>query len=880
MRVHLLIILFSGTLIAQAQTSIYQYSCQDLRLDKVLKEIERIHDIKLSFDALLVRDFEVSIDVTTNSSDKLLLTILNGLPLDIRKSQDVFLIIPGPGQPQTITGQIYDKTTGAPLAFAHVASSGGKGTYSNKNGTFTIKENLDSLGVEISYIGYKPTKLVLGSTSKSMRIGLEPQTEILPAFIFSGNRKTHEIGGIGTFSINAQQVSSLPSVGETDLFKSLQLLPGIQATDETNAGLVVRGSSSDQNLVLLDGISLYQLDHFFGIFSSFNPYFISSIDIHKGAFPARYGGRISSVIEATAKPGDFDAPHGGVTLTTTSANVYLETPIGKKTSVNFAFRRSYQELLNNGIYRDFIEKSRVSIVDALDPFSDNSELDLDPEFHFYDLNTKLRFRPNDRNLVDFNLYVSEDNYEGSFEELLDIYEYRIEDIADWGNLGASLNWTKIRDASTTNSLSLNISGYYSSTNFFVSENIFFEDSVEFELEDGDDGIVFFESDTSFVYENLNKANEISDVSIRWESEKKISDNLNYTAGAELNDLSSDYQFTFFDEVIEDFTGTASILSGYGDLQWKPGLWNIQTGLRLSSYSETNTVQIEPRIRVLRNLNNRFLAKAAISRHHQYFNRLAISPFGNNDQYHWVLADGDTYPIMQSDHLITGIEYAHGDWKFDLEAYWKKSRNIIESEFEFYELYDEAPSTFDEFIRNGINESKGVDIFLNRKTDKSTSWISYSLLSSENSFDFIDEGRFFPSAQDQRNELNLVHIQKVGKWDLSTVFVYGSGKPYTPPSEFDEEEIFLFYDTENINSLRLPNYHRLDISAKRSFNWTSVKGELGLTLFNVYNRTNIRSRRYSLFTEYDEFTEDFDSEIVPIDIPLLGFTPNIFLSIRL
>ncbi|MEM7298413.1 MAG: TonB-dependent receptor [Bacteroidota bacterium] len=290
------------------------------------------------------------------------------------------------------------------------------------------------------------------------------------------------------------------------------------------------------------------------------------------------------------------------------------------------------------------------------------------------------------------------------------------------------------------------------------------------------------------------------------------------------------------------------------------------------------------------INDNFGLKGAATFHHQFVSQNSLSPFQNTDQFYWVLSDIEILPVQKSTHFILGANYGSGNWTFDVEYYRKNTTGIVENQFLNIPPGVIRVLDFQNVNLSGENTAEGMDLFIKYRNKRFSSWLSYSLSSSRNQFWYINENTTYPSRQDQRHEINLTTILKLGRWELSSLFLFGSGKPFTPPNIVSTQSLDTvavdgsnIYDLTRINGDRLPAYHRLDVSAKYSFPLGKTDCEAGITLFNLFNRRNIKSRRYTVQYVFDENSADVnatdEARIVALDTPLLGFTPNFFVNIR-
>ena len=295
-----IVLSFCTTLTAQN----YSFEVENESLTSVVKSLSKEHKLKFSYSPKALSAHKITKSISARSQAELISQIFEDLPFELKLKDGIYLVIPEKVKPvkKSIIGQVIDKKSGEPLAFAHVQTTKGQGVLSSQNGRFSLPPNRDTVTLTVSYLGYKKLELKVSPNEENIKLRLtqDPQ-ELKEVVLTSENEKSTYAPSF--FSLNPQQFSSLPMLGETDVFKSMQLLPGIKATDETSSGLAIRGSLPSQNLILLDGFTLYNVDHFFGIFSALNPNAINNVSVYKGGFGPEYGGRVSSVVDVAGKSG-------------------------------------------------------------------------------------------------------------------------------------------------------------------------------------------------------------------------------------------------------------------------------------------------------------------------------------------------------------------------------------------------------------------------------------------------------------------------------------------------------------------------------------------------------------------------------------------------
>ncbi len=873
----------------------YDLDFSDKTLYDAVEHLSGRHKFKFSYNPVALKSHDLNKKIKANSEAELISKVFEDLPFKIQLSDGVYLIIPDKTKkaPVSLAGKVYDKESGKPLAFAHVQTPN-KGTISNQEGRFKLPPREDTITLQVSYIGYKDLELEVPPNKEEVSLNLELNPHVLQEVILDISHGGELSGKPGFFSLNPEQFNALPTLGETDVFKSIQLLPGVKATDETASGLSVRGGTPAQNLVLMDGFTLYHLDHFFGIFSTLNPNVINNVSVHKGGFGPQYGGRISSVVDVKAKTGSIDQFKAKAGVNLLSFNGLVEAPIGSKSSVLIGVRQSFADILNSNLFKDFLSSNRESFLESVNP--DVATLQFQPSLNFYDINGKFQHRFSSSSILDINLYLSEDFYSADFTEIDDFSGFNVEDIASWENKGISLNWKFNPSSSWHSNLTLAASEFSDDQTLDINQT-FFQD------------VAFQESDTilrNSVVEvsNFGVQSSVSDVTIKSDHEIDLPNGDLIRTGVEINSISTIYnadQFyfqNFTEELIitNDLLLESVIASLYGNYQYEGSNVRSSLGARGTFYEPTGSWYLEPRFDLSFKVTDNFNLKGAASFHHQFVNQTSLSLFNNDDKFYWVLADDASIPILRSSQMIFGGNYSSGRWSIDLEYYRKSTRGIIENLFAIRSpgnIGTQALSNSGDFPTlndtlsfelpinpSGENISEGIDLFIKYRNETFTSWLSYSLGTSNNSFSYINQNNPFPSNVDQRHEINLVNIWKINNWELSNTVVYGSGRPYTTP--ILEGDSIVYYDETRVNDLRLPHYFRMDLSAKYSFSIGKSKCETGITLFNVLDRTNIKSRRFTTQFVFDEQSEEITEDqirLVALDTRLLGFTPNFFFNIR-
>lgn len=703
---------------------------------------------------------------------------------------------------------------------------------------------------------------------------------------------------ISMITLTPRQIQILPSLGEKDIFRAFQLLPGISGSNETSSGLYIRGGTPDQNLVTYDGFTIYHVDHLFGYFSTFNPDAVEYAQLSKGGYESKYGGRLSSVLELTGKGGDEEKFHIGGGVSLLSFNGLVEVPLFGKGSVLIAGRRSFQSPLYENILDMFTENLGTPMARSRPgggrggggPFG--AMFDIQPRSYFYDLNAKATLNPTSKDNFSLSFYNGKDNLDNSREMQLPSqflermaergieieFEGDIIDLTNWGNTGSSANWSRQWNKSFTSQLVIAYSNYFNTRDRTNRTSI-----TRINPEAPEDA----PEPRSFERGSVED-NDLQDITFRLDNIINIRSNNQLELGFQITSNDIKYAYDVDDAGEEGganqgpgFRRLIGILdredqgtqySAY--LQDKWTLFNkltITPGIRATYFDQTEDYYYEPRLSFIFNLINRVKLKGAWGKYHQIVNRITREDIMQGNREFWVLSDEENIPVGEATHYITGISYETEGFLFDIEAYYKDLSGL--SEFALRFTPSEENIDYNRYFYEGTGIAKGIEFLIQKKSGKYTGWMSYTLGNVEHDFPGLSENPF-PALHDQTHEFKLVNIYKFKKLTFTGTWIFATGKPYTEPIGIEEETIGERFTISRVivgekNGARLPDYHRLDLSAIYDFELGESKATLGLTIFNVYDRKNVW---------YKEF-DVIEGEIVETNVQLMGLTFNLFFNIK-
>lgn len=730
----------------------------------------------------------------------------------------------------TISGYITDKASGERLLGASILHSSGSGTTSNAYGFFslTVPANNDSVSLLISYVGYNTFSITLkGNVSKRITAVLE-QLKTLDEVVVTGKRKSeiHKTTQMSTVSVPPVFIKNIPAfLGEADVLKAIQLLPGVQAGTEGSNGIYVRGGGVDQNLILLDGVPVYNASHLFGFFSVFNADAVSSVDVMKGGFPARYGGRLSSVIDIRMKEGNNQEFHGEGGIGLIASRLTLEGPIKKgKSSFMISGRRTYADLFMRPIIRK----------------QNNNELDVG--YFFYDLNAKANIFITEKDHLYLSGYFGNDKFssnENAFGSSESGNEYKSG--IQWGNATGVVRWNHEFSRRLFSNATINYTRY--KFDLFSNERWLSNNTTESALQRYYSGINDISSKIDFDF--LPTANHFIKAGggITWH---------NYSPGAFHSKLNS--QSYNIDTLLKRSFLTSHEYDAYveDDIKITARL-KLNAGIHFSSFliQERNYNSLQPRLSARFLLTKDMSIKASYVQMTQFIHLLTNSGIGLPTDL-WVPATSSVPPQYCRQVAVGWAWNYKNDYEVSVEAYYKSMKNVIE--------YSEGASflnTFDnweQMVESGKGKSYGAEFFVQKKKGKTNGLIGYTLSRTDRQFDNLNGGKAFPYKYDRRHDIKLAIIHQFNKrFQLSADWVFGTGVATTLPvavyTDASGREIEVY---TNRNSFRMPAYHRMDIGLK----WTKQKKQYErawlVNIYNVYNRLNA----FYIYrdTEYDPATQ--------------------------
>ena len=732
-------------------------------------------------------------------------------------------------QNASVSGYVTDKSSGETLISANVAIlENNRGIATNTLGYFTLT-NLEpgTYTLACTYIGFelfKKTVELKPGESLRLDIDLEPNVLSGEEIVVISSRLEEEKKSIGTAEINTELIKTLPKVFEADVFRSIQLLPGVKAASDFSSGLYIRGGGPDQTLILLDRTTVYNPSHFFGFFSTFNPDAIKDVRLYKGGYPAEYGGRLGSVLTIYNKDGNRNTMEGTATVGMLASRVSVEGPY-KRGSWMFSARRSTLEPL----------------LAALRQNNDN----IPSSFYFLDFNGKVNFDASDNDKLSLAFYTGQDKVSFPFADDADFK-------LDYGNTTISSNWTHIFNEKLF-------------SNFvFTGSQYFNYPKVEF-------GGTPFE-----------RRNNIFDYSLKADLEFLPNQKHNLALGIWAGTLTIRLKDRFDDQPSFSSRSHSRYGSIYISDTWRPSeQWKIIGGLRTSYLSDGDYLRLEPRLAVEYFANERLRFQTAYGRYNQFLTLITNEAFSGFDV--WLTSDDGVNPSYGDQFILGAKTIPFTGYGFDIEFYYRTMNDIFELD-PF--VPDVSGLDYPDLFRIGNGDAYGTELFFEKRAGDLTGFIGYTFAYTWKKFDYYNnsinnssgDGRRYPPKYDRRNDLNVVLSYKLSKkWKSTVSFNYATGQAYTETlgrytasNTPWTNDVLNTFTVGKINASRLPAYHRMDVSFSRAATFFGMgESEWQFQIINVYSRRNVW---------YYSF--DFDENPVErSEVPLLPLLPTISYTVK-
>lgn len=743
----------------------------------------------------------------------------------------------------SISGFVFDATTGEALIGTNILVYKDTlnknidpvyGAAANNFGFYMIpKLKREKYFLLFRYIGYKvairEVNLTTLESNLNFNVQLKPENISLDEIIVEGKKIDKNI--LSTVDVSPELLTKLPSLtGEVDLFLALQLLPGINKSSELSNGLYVRGGSPDQTLTIVDGGVLYNPAHIGNIASTFNSNAIRDIRLIKGAFPAEYGGRLSSVLDIKLRSGTKEKETGTIGIGVINSFFSLEGPLKESATYMIAGRWMYYDALQ----RSFNQQSSI------------------PQYNFYDLNGKVNYNISEASSFSISAMFSRDNM---YNPPVDDIEYDIE----WENLNVTLNWIQINSNSLFLNSSLGYVNYQFSTKIGVGNNT-------------------TSSSSYYSYPDL------TDIIFKQNAELNIAMNNKVKTGFEISFHNYDLLYNeYYDLSVEQdpYAGkNINSIEAALFLQDEAEYFNdlkTNIGGRIFYFGERNQISFEPRVSLSYQMYNDFYFKAAASVANQYLHLIYRNDIALPTDL-WYPATANIEPSQSTQYVLGFDKYFDQDsYQASIESYYRNMKNLYEfkNSPKINPLND---SIEDQFIK-GEGEAFGVEMFFQKRKGVLQGWIGYTLSWTKRKFDELNLGKVFYPKYDRRHDFSAAATYNLtNEITFGATFTYATGMRYNSPTgQFGFGSIGvsgspqLLLDYAGLNTTKFPAYHKLDLSFNYKIKLSKVDINIYANLYNVYNRKNV-------YAQYVVFPSDKSEPPMLKRISLFPFIPAAGVSI--
>ena len=753
----------------------------------------------------------------------------------------------------TISGTVTDSKTGETLIGATIYDTiSRKGTTTNQHGRYSLTLKGDKAVLRVSFVGCERQYIAL-ELKQSQRLDVKlVSSYTLQEVVVRGERVQHvESSQLSVVELPVEQVKVIPMIfGETDVVKAAQLLPGVQNGAEGMAGMYVRGGGPDENLFLLDGVPMYNVNHLGGFFSAFNSDAVKNISLYKGSFPARFGSRLSSVLDITTNDGNDKELHGGASIGLISAKFNLEGPIVKeRTTFSISGRRTYGDILLQPILAATMSAS-------------GEDAKVTAGYYFYDINAKVTHRFNDRSRLYASYYMGDDALYLRFKEM-EGYDYNsyMRMGYYWGNIVGSLRW----NYELTPKLFMNLSAAYTRYRSDLSASE--------ELESRRD--------------NHTETLQLSFLSgIR---DMLACADFDYTPTPDhVVKFGTHYPFHYFtpetqslkynvineklDTIIGQSTVGAHEIMLYAEDDWRiDDRFKVNVGLNVTGFAVEDKFypSVQPRVSGRWLINDRLSAKVGYARMTQYLHLLSTNNISLPTDL-WVPVTAHITP-MTSNQVAAGLFYNLMDsLNLSVEGYYKTMDNLLE--YRDGASFWGSSQGWEQKVCMGRGWAYGVEFLAQKSVGKWTGWIGYTWSRTMRLFDrdgmTLNDGKPFPAKYDRRHDVSIVLTYKFSDhFDASMTWVFATGNattlalqqfnPYEEPAtrlddDYYGDDFYNYYYSgtaadyvSSRNNYRLPNYHRMDVSLNWHKKLRYGARTVNVSVYNVYNRQN----PYLLYTGY-------------------------------
>jgi len=849
---------------AETQNNI-SFSFKKTPLKNVLENIVDEFNLFIIYPDSILENYNVSAECQNCNPNNALEKILKETPLSWKNDGIQYVIFNEEIQTSyNFSGVVLNDKTGEGIPQANIyIPKLFLGTTSDKNGNFSLTHiNAKVCTAHVSFIGYNTTIVPMNlpkNKNEKKIVKLIPKIISTEGIKVSGEiREFMETSNTpGRILFSPRHISTLPNLGEVDIFRSLQLLPGIQYGLGGSSDLFVRGSRPEHTLIILDGITMYNNNHLFGFISSINSDIIQNVQIYKSGFPVSYGGRISSLVELTTKVGSNYKTQGIVHSNLLSQGATASLPLFNRGSCIFSFRRSVKNKFQTGLYKSI--QKYVTNNNTFDLISktknDNQSSTYNPDFKFEDFSGKFSFLISPKNILSITYNIGIDNIKENreffgFGTILGYDSTFIDESTIFSNNSGIINWTTqwTNNLNTLFSLSnsKNRDQYGVLKKLTNNENIgsynhqylFSESSAKFHLRFFSSKRYKLKTGVKYIYRN-------------------------FELNTKEKDGTSDTRVVLFDQ-------KSQFISFLQYNYVSPSNLFLEGGIRSTKIAE-NKFYFEPRFLINTKLSENLSIEISLGKYFQFMHKYNNYNSNRGLEQMWI-PSGNNLPPIESTNFYFSIINNFPIYSFRSEIYAQKLNSLFIIQLSNNDQL-QSPKLFENnFIISNSGEGYiwGLELLVRKTKGKITGWASYQRNRTINWYSDLNENKEFFADHDRTNEFKLVAMTTIYSFQISANWAYTSGRVYTNEENVNISSLdFDIYIPTKQNEERLNPTHHLDISLSKNWNWKDQKTiSLGLSIYNIYNKNNISHTRINPFSTSNKITT----------VSMLGITPTLSIKI--
>lgn len=811
-------------------------------LREYLSDLSDHHNIEFSYLDQVIEDKFIDGDAAQPSSlPEMLVWLENTTRLRFEQIRDDYVVIRPFHSSDLVSlcGYVTDYSN-EPLIGATVSYTLNDGGFTDGNGYFEFDSIPYGARLTIRSIGYLTKHLNVKNLSfascNKFRLGESVnvlEEVVISDYLAAGIHKNHN-----RITIDPDELKTLSGLVEPDILQSIQQVPGVNSPYETAAGLHVRGGLPDQNLVLWNGIKTYNQGHFFGMISAFNPYITDKVTFIKSGTSARYGDRVSSVIDISTNQKPADRISGGVGTNMLYVDGFLNLPvIPSKLSLQLSARRSFTDLVETFTYNQMADRvfqnTKISESISADRQSNN-------RFFFNDFTSNLIWKVNADNKLTINTLYNMNDLDFQLENTSTSQSYN--DKLLNANEGYAINWKNQSSGAVSFDIDANYAKYILEYEFIITE-----------------------ADTTT---NSSKKNLVREAGARLNGSYQLNDESSLTFGYHYSNNRTQYAYetagSSYNLVLDADNTTINTHAGFLEYEFENDYLFVNPGIRVNHYKELGKTFFEPRLYVAKPLSKQISLSASGEYRTQVASQIkesVISDLSLENKV-WALASSDRFPVIKSYQATLGSDYNNKGWHINLEGYRKQVMDVTTLTFGYLNPQDNA-------FRVGDSRIFGADLFVKKSWVNYETWASYSYIRTENSFTGLNNDEPFPGSWNIEHTVRWTNNYNINRWSFSLGWLWHTGKSYTEVTEENSEgPVSIVYGALNGNNL--PVYHRLDCSVLYEFTankFDHIRYRIGLSVMNLYNRRNLLNREFRT-------TPSLDNELIDTKVYSLGITPNL------